>query len=188
MKKLLCIVAACLALAAGSLSAFAAEDGKPGEKIVATLNLQAEVVKIDHKTRDVVLKGPNGGLVEINADERVKNLDKVKVGDIVNVKMVRSFALFIRKSETDRGAAGLNEVTVFPDGDEPGRITVETIEETAVVQKIDYKKRVAVLKDVDGNVFTLDVPKEVQNLKNVKVGDELVVRYTEAVAVSVTKP
>ena len=41
---------------------------------------------------------------------------------------------------------------------------------------------------VEGNTVTLKVDKSAKNFKNVKKGDQVVARYTEAVAISVQKP
>jgi len=44
------------------------------------------------------------------------------------------------------------------------------------------------VKGPKGNVNTVKVGDHVKNLDQVKVGDQVVVRYTEAVAISVEKP
>jgi hypothetical protein len=55
------------------------------------------------------------------------------------------------------------------------------------VQSIDKNKQTAVLKGPEGNTVKIKV-KDPQNLVNVNVGDEVVVTYTRAVAISVEKP
>ena len=65
---------------------------------------------------------------------------------------------------------------------------VNTSEITAKVEAIDYKKRTVTLKGPEGNVRTFTVDKSVKKFSNVKVGDELVVRVTDALAIVVEKP
>jgi hypothetical protein len=62
------------------------------------------------------------------------------------------------------------------------RAAGEEIEIRAKVMAVDYVGRTAVLKGPKGNMVTVDVPVEVRNFEQVKVGDELVARYARAVA------
>jgi hypothetical protein len=59
---------------------------------------------------------------------------------------------------------------------------------TAKVEAIDPQKRTVTLRGPQGNAVTLKVDEQVQKLDQVKAGDELVVRHTEAVAIAVQKP
>ncbi|MCP5196622.1 MAG: hypothetical protein H6974_07530 [Gammaproteobacteria bacterium] len=54
---------------------------------------------------------------------------------------------------------------------------------TATVKAVDLKKRLVTLKPKGGHPFTIQVSEEVRNLPQVHVGDQVVARYTEAVAV-----
>lgn len=56
------------------------------------------------------------------------------------------------------------------------------IKATATVTAIDQKIRMITLKTADGKELTTEVPPEVKNLKQVKVGDVLNITYTAAVA------
>lgn len=57
--------------------------------VAAGVKVTATVVSVDMATRMVVLKGPKGNLVEIYADERVKNLPQLKAGDLLPLLMPR---------------------------------------------------------------------------------------------------
>jgi propanediol utilization protein len=58
---------------------------------------------------------------------------------------------------------------------------------TAQVQAVDLAKRIVTLKGPEGNVFDVKVGDEVRNLPQVKVGDMVVAKYFEAVAIEVKK-
>lgn len=65
----------------------------------------------------------------------------------------------------------------------PGaRMQAGEIEIRAKVVELDMARRLATLKGPKGNVVTVEVPAEVKNFDQVRVGDELVVRYAAAVA------
>jgi hypothetical protein len=53
------------------------------------------------------------------------------------------------------------------------------------VEDIDYKKRTVTLRGPQQKTATLKVDKSVKRLNEVKKGDEIVVRHTEAVAIDV---
>lgn len=63
----------------------------------------------------------------------------------------------------------------------PKPVTIENTEEVrATVEAVDPVTRMLSLKGPDGDVVTVQVDPEVRNLPQVKVGDQVVVRYYEA--------
>lgn len=73
-------------------------------------------------------------------------------------------------------------------GEKPGAVMTDVVAVTATVEAVDHDKRTVTLKGQEGNAVALKVDKEVKKLKQVKKGDEVVVRHTEAVAIAVRKP
>ena len=60
-------------------------------------------------------------------------------------------------------------------------VTVENVVAvSATVEAVDVKRRLLSLRAPDGKGSTIEVPAEVRNLAQVKVGDKLVVRYYES--------
>lgn len=71
----------------------------------------------------------------------------------------------------------------------PKPLTIsETVEATAIVESIDYFAREVVLRDAQGRHTLVKAGPEVRNLAQVKKGDRVVVRFTEAFAAEVVKP
>ena len=138
------------------------------------------VEAVDQTNRLVTLKGPKGGMVTVHADARVKNLDKVKKGDTVNVKYYESMA-----------------VSVLPPGEEGAAPTVKTGHASAEkggmpggameVLSIDKYKKAISFRDADGSWREVSMAKpELQHyLTDLKEGDKVQVTSTEALAVSV---
>jgi Cu/Ag efflux protein CusF len=58
---------------------------------------------------------------------------------------------------------------------------------TATVEAIDTANRELTLKGPEGNVVVMDVPESVKRFSEIKVGDQLTVRYTEALMVDLHK-
>jgi len=160
---------------------------KPGGAIVNVTELSGEVTAIDYEKKMVTLKGPEGNVVTLNA-KNAQNLDQVKVGDAVNAKFVESLAVFVRKADAPPSADEAQTVAFSPKGEMPAGVVAQTTQITANVEAIDYQKRTVTLKGPEGGVRTIKVGDTVKRLEDVKVGNQVVVRVTEALALGVTKP
>jgi hypothetical protein len=66
-------------------------------------------------------------------------------------------------------------------GDAPGmRTKAADLEVRAKVVELDQKQRVATLRRASGELVTVDVPAEMKNFDAVRVGDDVVLRYSMA--------
>ena len=58
----------------------------------------------------------------------------------------------------------------------------------ATVETVDQQARTVLLRGPTGGLLTVHAGPEVRNLPQVKPGDQVVVRYTEAVAARIVRP
>ncbi len=189
MKSALSI-AVIVVLAVGfAFPAQAKEKGdKPGGAVVEVSSITATVESIDYNARTVTLRGPNGDLVSLKVGEEAKNFNQVKKGDKVTFDYYESVAVDIQKSTGEPMAAETQKVTRAKPGERPGG-TIETAGHmTARVENIDYQSRMVTLKMPQGDTMTFKVGDQVKRFNEIKKGDEVVVRYTQAVAISVHTP
>lgn len=63
-----------------------------------------------------------------------------------------------------------------------------TAEAVSVIEAVDQRERSVILRNEDGRLTTLFLGDRVRNLPQVKAGDRVVTRVTEAVAVAMAKP
>lgn len=86
------------------------------------------------------------------------------------------------------GAAGL--ITIFAQGTAapPVKTVDQLVTVTAKVQAIDLAKREVTLKGPLGNVETVVVGDQVQRLNEVKVGDDVTVKYYIGIAAELREP
>jgi hypothetical protein len=152
---------------------------------VRALEISAVVVSIDHASRVLTLKGPRGNVQDVAVEPAVKNFDNIRAGDFVMVRFMQSLALDLQKTKTgDKGiTAGEGMATAKP-GERPAVVGAREISAIAKVTAVNKKAKTISLKGPRGNTVTLDVENP-DHFKVVKVGDEVRVTYTEAVAVSV---
>ena len=159
------------------------EPGRAG--IARGAELSALVVSVDKKTRTLSLKAPNGKVADVVVGEEVRNFDQIKAGDMVVVKLLQSLMLELQKVKTGTTGITATEGAVKAQpGQRPGVAAAREISAIAKVTKVDAKAKTIDLKGPRGNTVTLDVQNP-EHFKVVKVGDEVLVTYTEAVAVSV---
>jgi hypothetical protein len=162
--------------------------GAPGVVMADVVVINATVEAVDKDKRTVTLKGSGGRTVTLKVGPNAKNFDQIKVGDKVKGKFLDSVALFVRKAGTPPDAADMQAVSVAPRGQKPKAMTVDTVEISAKVEKIDYKKRLLTLKGPEGNTETIKVDPRVKRLAEIKVGDDIVLRRTQALAIEVVTP
>lgn len=164
----------------------AANDAKPGKVVVEVVKLTGTVKAVDLQNKTVTVDGSGGRTVTVNA-QNARNLDQVKVGDRVNLQFTEELALFVRKSDAQPAAARTDMVALAPKGQKPAGLMARTVELTGTVESIDPQKRTVAVKGPAGNIRTFHVDKAVKGLDQVKPGDQIVLRFTEAVALSVVK-
>jgi Cu/Ag efflux protein CusF len=164
------------------------EGDRPGGAVVEASSITATVESIDYNARTVTLRGPNGDLVSLRVGEEAKNFNQVKKGDKVTFDYYESVAIDIQKSTREPMAEETQEVTRAKPGERPGGTIKTTGHMTARVEDIDYRSRRVTLKTPQGDTMSLKVGDQVKRLNEIKKGDEIVVRYTQAVAISVHTP
>ncbi len=159
-----------------------------GGAVVDVVKITATVEKVDYATRMVTLKGPKGNLLTFKAGDAVKNLEQVKTGDKVNAQYLESVAVFVRKSSEPPVAGEVDAVGVAPKGAKPGVVMVQTDQVTAKVKAVDVKKRTITLTGPEGQTKTFKVDPGVKRLNEIKKGDDITLRVTQALAIEVVKP
>jgi hypothetical protein len=165
------------------------KSSRPAVIMAETNMVKATVADIDHAKREIKLKDEEGKTLKMTVGEEVKNLDKVQKGDQVVAGYYESAALTVSKpGETPTEPGQDQALIVSGRGQKPGGIAVKTTQVTATVEDIDYPTRAVTLKGPEGNTVKMKVGEKVKRLEEVKKGDRIVARYTEALAVSIVKP
>jgi hypothetical protein len=181
-----------LAVIAGGGRTIAAQStaakASPRTVVGETTSIEARLDAVDVKKRLVTVTSPRGKTLTLKVGPDVKDLDQVKPGDQLVVRYLESVALFVRKGGEPPAATEATAVKVAPKGKKPAAVAVDTAEVTGTVEAIDYAKRTVTLKGPEGKTRTIKVDPSVKRLAEVKKGDQVVARYTEAIAISVQKP
>jgi hypothetical protein len=162
-------------------------EGVPGGVIVQTFKATATVTAIDHAKRMATLVGANGTKFTVKAGPEAVNFDQVRVGDQVNATVMEKVVVHLDKEGANADDGAVAVVALAPKGDQPGGLAAGTTRITGTVIAIDSEKRTATLRFEDGTTATLPIREDV-DLSQRKVGEQVVFRITEMIAISVEKP
>ncbi|MGD0102724.1 MAG: hypothetical protein ABSC06_01635 [Rhodopila sp.] len=152
--------------------------------------LSGTVESVDQATRQVLFRGPEGGLVTVTAGPAVKNLAQLKPGDKVIATYRQAFAAELAKPGTSAPPLQAAQSTSrAAPGETPGGSHEQMIRVRVKITRIDHKHHVVSFIGPAKIERTVDVDDpDMQNfLKTLEVGDEVDLTYTEALAVSVEK-
>ena len=190
MKKLP-VLLACAALFASLAVPVHAEGEQPKitkspgkATAVRERTVVATVTEVDAAKGTVTLKGPKGNSLPLKAGPDVRNLGQVSVGDQVTVKYVEALSLELKKDgkevpgATMTTAGGRSAAGAMPAG-----AIGEKIEVTADVVAVDAKNQIVTLKGPQ-EVVEMRV-RDPEQLKLIKVGDQIQATYAQAVALKV---
>jgi hypothetical protein len=170
-----------------STSVTLVQRGVPGGTTINTYRVTATVTAIDRNSRKVTLLAPNGAQSTVTCGPDVVNFPQIEVGDQVKANVTQQIVVSARGPGEPANDSAVGTLALAPIGDKPGGAAVGTVEITATVKAIDTDNHTATLQFSDGSVTTFKVRPDVQ-LGNHKVGDLVVFRTTDSIAISVEKP
>ena len=148
----------------------------------------ARVKALDQQTRQVTLARADGSEVTLYADDTVRNLPQVQVGDEVTASYYESLAYEVKKPGTATpGASVAEEAARAKVGEKPAGAGTRVTTIVTTITGIDKAAGTVTLQGPTGKATTIKA-RDPRNLDRVAVGDLVEITYTEAVAVSVEKP
>jgi hypothetical protein len=167
-----------------SVAAF--QQGMPGGIFVETHQITADVMAIDAAKRTVTLMTPDGKKTTVKCGPDVVNFDQIHVGDKVKVTATDELAIYMATGPEAPAIGTAAVVALAPKGAKPGAVVAGTVQVAATVTAIDLNRHKASLQFADGTTHIVDVRPDV-DLTQRKVGEKVVIRATESLAISVEK-
>jgi Cu/Ag efflux protein CusF len=157
--------------------AAAAQQGTKGIAKSSSTTAKATIVAIDKENRVVTLRGPKGNDVLVHADERVQRFNDLKVGDVITATYSDSIAVNVRKP----GTAPPQDLkqNIVRDSNKVGATITDIRNVSVKITAIDMTTSSITAVGPKGNSYAFKV-KDKKNLKDLKVGDNVDISYTEA--------
>lgn len=186
MRKLITAMAVLLLLSGNCLAHDHAME-KPFISTTQSMVVTAVVEAINHETRAVTLRGPEGEVHSFVVDEDAQNLDQVNIGDTVVAEYVQSMQISVVDGHGAEPSAGEATIVARAEkGAEPGMTAVDTIVASATLVEVDLENNTFKLQGPEGDINEYAAVNP-DNLKLVEVGDLVVMTYTESVGLSIEK-
>lgn len=157
------------------------------EAVLVTVT--ASVEAINYTNREVTLKGPLGNEVTLVADKRVKRFDEIKVGDLVRADYYVSVAAELRKptkEEMEHPLELLDAAGKAPPGTSPAAGGLRRFKVVTTIEGLDRPTQTVTVKGPRGHYLTARVA-DPSRLTQAHIGDNVVITYTEALAISLEK-
>lgn len=156
-----------------------------GAAIVETIKTNGLVTQIDATNRRVTLKMADGRITSVKCGPEAVNFRQIEIGDRVDVTVTEELAVYLGRG-SDPSASAAAGVALAPIGSKPSGVIAETVQVTATITAIDANSRMVTLALPDGTTKGVRAGSRV-DLNTLKPGDNVTVRYTEAVAINVRK-
>jgi len=146
--------------------------------VVEAIDLASRMVtlRVDGHDEDIVMQ----------VGEQARNLDQLVVGDRVVVEFREALAVDLKKGGGLDQTSGMATATTRADkGEKPGGSLANLITVVATILAIDPDEPSVTLRGPEGNIVEVLV-QQPEKLEQVRVGDQVVISYSQAVAISVT--
>jgi len=170
-----------------SSTAATVAEGVPGGVVVETHEMTATVTAVDYANRRLHLLTSDGFRQTAKVEPEVTNFDQIRAGDKLKITVTEELVVQMAAPGETPATGKVDFVTLAPKGAKPGGVVAQTTQVTATITSIDRQKRTATVRFEDGTAHTFPVRSDV-DLGKRNVGDKVVIRLTEALALSVTKP
>ena len=158
---------------------------KPSFSASQTMTISAVVEAIDHESRVVTVRKPDGEALTFTASDEARNLDQVEVGDVLIAEYMESVSIEVMANDgMEADAAEASAMARTKKGEMPGIAAMDAAVVTATVEAINLEMNTFKLKGPDGTVNEY-VARNPENLKRAAVGDLVVITVTEALAITV---
>ncbi|WP_433765446.1 hypothetical protein [Pseudomonas putida] len=154
-------------------------------------HIVSRVLAVDAANYQVTIEGPDKTEVPIQLTNQAKNLHNLKVGDTVDIQVIRSVA-YVLDTQVG-GAPGVSNeamtVRSTKDNPNPGGEAVRQVKVTSKITKVDLKTHEVTLMPPEGKLKVVKVedPQLQERMKNLKVGQTVDAVYTEVLKVQTSR-
>jgi hypothetical protein len=157
-----------------------------GASYGTVLTIHGKIVSVNRLDKQVTLEGPGGRKVTLNVMNPY-NLHAAKVGEPFVAHYYEITTIRKKKpGENVQSATLATGVSTAQPGEVPGATRTVQGKLLVTVDAIDQANGTVTVKATDGSIQTVKA-RNPQNLKRLKVGDQLVIGIYRAVAISLEK-
>lgn len=165
------------------------QEEQPSKERWNLVSSEGTVTKINKKTRELTLMGPEGDLNTIKAGEQIKRFDEISVDDKISFDYWTYIKAEFREPTLTERATPLqiiSEAGKAPEGVAPGALVGAVAKAIVTIEVLNRPYMLATVRGPGGNFMTIPV-QDPKILEKVRIGQEFILTYAEAIAVSLKK-
>ena len=161
------------------------EDKKPSFRASKTSTVTSTVMAVDQKTRMATLANEDGELT-VKADTGVKNLDEVKLGNVVTATVTEAISGRVLKKgpSIPSGSEGPTTPSA-PLGAKPAGHSAKEACAIATIAALDKDSGVITLEGPKGNTYPIQATGK-ETIDKLEVGDKVEIHAAQAIGIEVT--
>ena len=153
--------------------------------------ITVSVADIDLQNRTIELKDAKGNILQMKVSKQVKDLDKVKKGDLFVVEHARAIAVGLVAAPKGQkpGVSSVRSVTIAAKGAaKPFEEVTDTTFATVKIDTIDQKTRIVTFTWPSSEKQRVKVDKSVLGLEKFKAGDDVMFEFVDDTIITFTTP
>ncbi|AWY38915.1 hypothetical protein DKY63_02900 [Pseudomonas putida] len=154
-------------------------------------HIVSQVLAVDPANYQVTIEGPDKQPVPLQLTDQAKNLHNLKVGDKVDIQVIRSVAYVLDTEVGGAPSVSKEAMTVrsTKDNPNPGGEAVRQVKVTSKITKVDLKTHEVTLMPPEGKLKVVKVedPQLQERMKKLKVGQTVDAVYTEVLQVQTSR-
>jgi hypothetical protein len=153
--------------------------------------ITTQVLAVDPANYQITIEGTDKSPVSLQLTDKAKALHNLKVGDKVDIHVIRSVA-YTLDTNVDSTPGISNESTTVrasKDNPNPGGEAIRRVKVTSKITHIDMKKHEVTLLPPEGEarVMKVEDPKLQTRMKKLQVGQTINAIYTEVMSVKTSR-
>ncbi len=187
--RILLLMFICMSVTSISLYGQQSEERLPPKELWGHVVIQATIEVIYLENREMTLKGPQGNLVTVEVDERVQRFHEFKLGDVVSVE----YWTYVKAEFRDPTPAEIEDPLVVlaeggkaPEGMDPSVAVGAVVRAVVTIELINRTEMEVTIRGPRGKYMTIQAADQ-KLIKQLKVGDVVILTYAEALALSLEK-
>jgi len=165
------------------------QEEQPSKERWNLVSSEGTVTKINKETRELTLMGPEGDLNTIKAGEQIKRFDEISVDDKISFDYWTYIKAEFREPTLTERTAPLqiiSEAGKAPEGVDPGALVGAVAKAIVTIEVLNRPYMLATVRGPGGNFMTIPV-QDPKILEKVRIGQEFILTYAEAIAISLKK-
>jgi hypothetical protein len=164
-------------------------ESRPAKEKLNKVKAEGTITEIDKASREVTVMGPRGDLLTITADDSVKRFEEFEVDDIIRFEYYTYMKAEFRqptKEELEEPLVVVAEGAKARDDMDPAAVVGAVVKAVVSVEVINRPQMIVTVKGPRGNYVSIVVEDEAL-IKELHVGEVIILTYAEALAVSLEK-